>query len=166
MNSKDVPPLNLLLSRITPRWVRSRVWRRRLALAYYFVPALWLAVGAGLPSSLPWLAPLALGIPIISLLWLMGATGARADLPDAYLDERERGFRDRVFRVSFVLLMGVVALCFSGFTLAEFFGLELPRVPLQGLFALLFFVGLPLPTVVQAWREPDPLEPDPVERQT
>ena len=79
---------------------------------------------------MPWLAPRGFGAPFVSLLWLMGATGARADLPDAYLDERERGLRDRVFRLSFVWLMGVIALTYMGFTLAEIFGLELSRVPL------------------------------------
>ena len=42
MNPTRNPPLNVRLTRITPRRVCSRAWRRRLAVAYYLVPALWL----------------------------------------------------------------------------------------------------------------------------
>ncbi len=161
MNSqKSSPPepLNLKLRRITPRWAHARVWRRRLVLAYYLTPLLWLGVGALWPSSLSWLAPFGGGVPLLSILWLMGATGSRADMPDVYLDERERQFRDRIFRVSFAWLMGGIGLAFAGLTFAETLGFTLPKMPLQGLFALLFFVGFPLPTAVQAWYEPTPLE--------
>jgi hypothetical protein len=157
MNSTQTEPLNLRLVRITPRWVRSRAWRRRLAVAYYLAPTLWLVLGAVWPSSLLWLAPFGLGIPLLSLLWLMGATGARADLPDTLLDEREQQLRGEVYQSAFIFLMGMVALVYLVLTLLEAVGVNLPLEP-RNLIGLLFFAGFPLPTLVQAWREPEPLE--------
>jgi hypothetical protein len=75
-------------------------------------------------------------------------------MPDDYLDERERGQRDQVYRLAFINLMGLIAL---GFVISRFTP-AFERLPSETLIGLLFFVGMLMPTTVLAWIEPDPVQ--------
>jgi uncharacterized membrane protein YbjE (DUF340 family) len=152
-------PLNLKLSRITPAWARPQRARRILVIAMFTLP---FAAGtlAGLLSSganawpIRVLAVLGVLAGLVCYAWLVGATSARADMPDDYLDERERGQRDQVYRLAFINLMGLIAL---GFVISRFTP-AFERLPSETLIGLLFFVGMLMPTTVLAWIEPDPVQ--------
>ncbi len=146
-------PLNFKLARITPKWAfRQRA--RRFLIAMFFAVPFVAGVAAGYLNSL-WsllLAPLAI-VPILCFLWLVGATGARADSPDEYLDEREIAMRNGVYLNAFRLLGAIIAFGFLVLTL-------FPNLPItaKSVFATLFPIALLLPTFVLAWTQPDPLE--------
>jgi hypothetical protein len=146
-------PLNFRLTRITPKWALKQRARRILVAAFFVVPFL-AGVAAGYINSL-WsllFAPFAI-VPILCFLWLVGATGARADSPDEYLDEREIAVRNEVYLNAFRILGAMIAL---GFVLLTFF----PNAPIsaKNVVATLFPITLLLPTLVLAWTQPDPLE--------
>ena len=148
-------PLNLKLARFTPAWARPQRARRALAALMYALPLLAGVLSNLTDSALSRIAALIGAVAaVVIFAWLVGATGARADMPDAYLDERERAQRSEVYRLAFINLMGIVAL---GFLASRFLpGFE--RLPASGLVGLLFFVGMLMPTAVQAWIEPDPVQ--------
>jgi uncharacterized membrane protein YbjE (DUF340 family) len=155
MTQSRPEPLNLKLSHITPAWARPQRARRILAVVMYSLPFLTGTL-AGLTDT--WLTrgltALAVIASVICFLWLVGATSARADMPNEYLDEREITQRDQVYRLAFINLMGLIAL---GFMISRFMpGFEL--LSSATLIGLLFFVGLLMPTAVLAWIEPDPVQ--------
>ncbi|NJK45713.1 MAG: hypothetical protein HC933_16895 [Pleurocapsa sp. SU_196_0] len=147
-------PLNLKLVRWTPRWVRPQRVRRMLVVALYTLP---LATGFlnrddahlmfKLLAGFAWLAA------IICLIWLIGATNARADMPDADLDERERLQRDQVYRLAFINTTGFTAAMF----MLSLFTPVFQSIPSSSLLLTLFFVALPMPTATLAWIDPDPV---------
>jgi Ca2+/Na+ antiporter len=155
MTQTKPEPLNLKLIRITPTWAKRQSARRALVIAMYTLPFV-----AGVLSVQTPLARVFAGLGVIATItcfaWLVGATSARADMPDEYLDERERSQRDRVYRLSFINLMGLIALAF---VISRF----VPQAPLLSgdtVIGLLFFFGMLMPTAVLAWIEPDPILED------
>jgi hypothetical protein len=146
-------PLNFKLARITPKWAFKQRARRFLIALFFAVPFV-AGVAAGYLNSL-WsllFAPFAI-VPILCFLWLVGATGARADSPDEYLDEREIAVRNEVYLNAFRILGAILAL---GFAVLTFF----PNLPItaENVVATLFPIALLLPTLVLAWTQPDLLE--------
>lgn len=146
-------PLNFKLARITPKWAfRQRA--RRFLIAMFFAVPFVAGVAAGYLNSL-WsllFAPFAI-VPILCFLWLVGATGARADSPDEYLDEREIAVRNEVYLNAFRVLGAIIAV---GYLVLTFF----PNLSItaKNVVATLFPIALLLPTFVLAWTQPDPLE--------
>lgn len=100
------------------------------------------------------LAPLYLIADVVILAWLIGATRARADSPDEYLDEREIFVRNEVYLKSFRILGAIISL---GFLVTPFLPTGIRLEP-RDVFSLLFPIVLFLPTCVLAWTQPDPLE--------
>ncbi len=146
-------PLNFKLARVTPKWAFKQQSRRFLVIAFFAVPFV-AGTLAGYLNSL-WsllLAPFAL-VPILCFLWLVGATGARADSPDEYLDEREIAIRNEVYLNAFRILGAIIVLGFAVFTFLP----DLSVSP-KTIFAVLFPIALLLPTFTLAWTQPDPLE--------
>jgi hypothetical protein len=146
-------PLNFKLAQITPKWAFKQLARRWLVILFFVVPFV-AGVGAGYLNSL-WsllFAPFAI-VPILCFIWLVGATGARADAPNEYLDEREIAVRNEVYLNAFRILGAVISL---GFALLNFF----PNLPIDAktTLSLLFPLALLLPTFTLAWTQPDPLE--------
>lgn len=147
-------PLNFKLARVTPLWAFKQSSRRALVIALILSPfALILAVWL---SSLNQflglvLAPLLLVAYIVILAWLIGATRARADSPDEYLDEREIAVRNEVYLKSFRIIGALIALGFATFTVFP----DAP-IPARVVFSLLFPIVMFLPTCVLAWAQPDP----------
>jgi hypothetical protein len=92
-------------------------------------------------------------VPIVLFVWLVGATNAKADSPEQYLDEREIALRNQVYLESFRLVGALVALGFILTTLLPNLQLEAKTV-----FGMLFPLVIVLPTCVLAWIAPDPLE--------
>ena len=160
-------PLNFKLSRVTPKWAFKQSARRFLVITFFLVPFV-AGTAAGYINSL-WsllFAPFAI-VPIVCFLWLVGATGARADSPDEYLDERERSLRDHAHRIAYWVLSGILGGIFglvAGFIStreAEYVLLQVSDFArLDVLVYLLAFwaLFLGLPTTIIAWLEPDPLE--------
>jgi hypothetical protein len=151
MTANQQEPLNLKLSRITPAWAKPRAARRILVIVMYAAPTLG-ALVVGAAQNDPFRL---VGLPLFLLYplcwaWLAGATQARADLPDAYLDEREVGLRNQAYMGAFKGLMFVIAIVFALTTL-----FDRSRFSASSLIALLFTFGLPLPTAVLAWMQPD-----------
>ena len=145
-------PLNFKLVGITPKWAFKQRARRFLVVMLFTVP-FFAGVAAGYLNSL-WslmFAPFAI-VPILCFLWLVGATGARADTPDEYLDEREIATRNEVYLQAFRIVGALIAL---GFLVVSLF----PKVPLDAktVFSFLFPIVLFLPTCVLAWIQPDPI---------
>jgi hypothetical protein len=149
MTKINPKPLNLKLARFTPAWAKPQRARRSLVIVMY---ALLFATGfvSRLDDLLLFkLLELAGGIGVaICFAWLIGATGARADMTDEFLDERERKQRDQIYRPAFIYLMGFIAISFISSRL--FSG--------EAFIGLLFFAGILLPTAVLAWVEANPLE--------
>ncbi len=146
-------PLNFKLARVTPKWAFKQSARRFLVITFFLVPFV-AGTAAGYINSL-WsllFAPFAI-VPIVCFLWLVGATGARADSPDEYLDEREIAVRNEVYLNAFRILGAVIAFGFAVFT----FFPDLP-VGANNVFATLFPLAILLPTFTLAWTQPDPLE--------
>ena len=146
-------PINFKLVQITPQWAFKQSARRWLVISFFLVPFV-AGVGAGYLNSI-WslvFAPFAI-VPILCFIWLVGSTGARADSPDEFLDEREIAVRNETYLNAFRILGAILAL---GFGLLTFF----PDLPIsaKNVFALLFPIALLLPTLTLAWTQPDPLE--------
>ncbi len=149
-------PLNFKLARVTPLWAFKQYARRALVIALMLSPfALLLAplISSNNQLFAVVLASLFLIGYIVILAWLIGATRARADSPDAYLDEREIAMRNEVYLKSFRIIGALVSVGFVIFTVFP----DAP-VPARGVFGLLFPIVLFLPTCVLAWTQPDPLE--------
>ena len=152
MKSNQPEPLNFKLAKITPKWAFKQSARRMLVLLLAVSPF----VAGILISSIPspynlFLLPLVF-VPIICYAWLIGATHARADTPDEYLDEREIAFRNEVYLQAFRIIGALIAL---GFLVVTLF----PQFPMNAkdVFTLLFPIVLFLPTCVLAWIQPDPI---------
>jgi hypothetical protein len=146
-------PLNFKLARVTPKWAFKQAARRWMVVLLFAVPFL-AGTAAGYINSL-WsllFAPFAL-VPIVLFLWLVGATHAKADSPDQYLDEREIVLRNQTYLEAFRIVGFLIALGFILTTLLPNLQLEAKTV-----FAMLFPLMLILPTLVLAWIAPDPLE--------
>lgn len=146
-------PLNFKLSRVTPRWAFKQSARRWLVVLFFLVPFV-AGIGAGYLYSL-WsllFAPFAI-MPILCFIWLVGATGARADSPDEFLDEREIAMRNEAYLNAFRILGAILALGFMVLTLFP----DLP-ITAKSVLAILFPIALLLPTFTLAWTQPDPLE--------
>lgn len=145
-------PLNFKLARVTPKWALKQRARRWMVILFFVVPFM-AGTTAGYINSL-WsllLAPFAIA-PMVLLVWLIGATQARADSPDQYLDEREVAMRNVAYLEAFRVIGGLIAL---GFILTSL----LPNLKLEAktVFAMLFPLMLVLPTCVLAWIQPDPI---------
>ena len=147
-------PLNFKLARVTPRWAFKQSSRRVLVIVLCLTPLLFgtpvLANGA-LWTALLVIA--ALLFCIVCIAWLIGATHARADSPNEYLDEREIAMRNEVYLKSFRIVGALISLGFVVFTVFP----DAP-IPARGAFSLLFPIVMFLPTCVLAWTQPDPLE--------
>jgi hypothetical protein len=146
-------PLNFKLARITPKWAFKQTARRWMVVLFFAVPFV-AGVAAGYINSL-WsllFAPFAF-VPIVLFLWLVGATNAKADSPDQYLDEREIAVRNLVYLEAFRIVGALIALGFIFTTLLPDLQLEAKTV-----FAVFFPLLIVLPTCVLAWIQPDPLE--------
>jgi hypothetical protein len=146
-------PLNFKLTKITPKWAFKQAARRWMVILFFAVPFL-AGTAAGFINSL-WsllFAPFAL-VPVVLFLWLVGATQARADSPDQYLDEREVALRNATYLEAFRIVGALIALGFIVTTLLPSLQLEAKTV-----FAVFFPLVIVLPTFVLAWTQPDPLE--------
>lgn len=146
-------PLNFKLSRVTPKWALKQRTRRWIVILFFAVPFL-AGVAAGYINSL-WsllFAPFAI-VPIVLLAWLIGATKARADSPDEYLDEREIAVRNVVYLEAFRVIGAVIAVGFIVTNLLPDFKLEARTI-----LGVLFPLVLILPTCILAWTQPDPPE--------
>ena len=149
-------PWNFKLARVTPKWAFQQRSRRVLVALLALSPfAVILAVliSSGSPLIGFFLAPLLLVGSIVILAWLIGATHARADSPDEYLDEREIALRNEVYLKSFRVIGALIALGFVAFTVFPDFSINARIV-----FSLLFPIVMFLPTCVLAWTQPDSIE--------
>ena len=147
-------PLNLKLVKITPKWAFGQRARRLLVIALYIAP-LTASIIAALNNGANWTLFLAIPLffaAIVSFFWLFGATQARADMPNEYLDEREIKVRNEVFLNAFRILMVLISVAF---VIAEFLP-ETARVRPVQIIGLLFFLELFLPTATMAWTQPHP----------
>jgi uncharacterized membrane protein YbjE (DUF340 family) len=149
-------PLNLQFVRITPNWAKPQRARRTLAITMYAMLFVSEILFLQDYLALQFLAGLGMVITMTSFGWLIGATNARADMPNEFLDERERSTRDQTYRFAFINVMGVIALGFLSSSLTPW----LNNFSAPELIVLLFFVGALMPTAVQAWVEPDPVLED------
>lgn len=146
-------PLNFKFARVTPKWAFKQSSRRALVIALILSPfALLLTVWLSSINQLLGvvLAPLMLVGYVVILAWLIGATRARADSPDEYLDEREIAIRNEVYLKSFRIIGALIAL---GFVTSTVFP-DSP-IPTRVVFSLLFPIVMFLPTCVLAWTQPD-----------
>lgn len=149
-------PLNLKLERYTPKWAFKQRARRNLVIAFYamlFLLRILISSNSNLkPIALPLLV-----LAMVCLVWLVGATRARADMPDNLLDEREIADRNVVYLNAFRNLMGIVAVLYITTAIFEIIGIAIPAVQPRDLLMGLFVVGLFMPTCVMAWTQPDPI---------
>ena len=152
MKSNQSEPLNFKLAKITPKWVFKQSARRMLVVLLAVSPFIAGILISSIPSPYNLFCIPLLLVPIICYAWLIGATHARADTPDEYLDEREIATRNEVYLQAFRIVGALIALGFMVVTL-------LPKVPLDAkdVFTLLFPIVLFLPTCVLAWIQPDPI---------
>ena len=142
--------------------VGSQRFRRRLVIATY---ASWLVVAAiakvaslGRPG---WIEPtllLLLANSVIQVVWLSRRTYINTpQLADAELDERLVQVRNQAFRTAYRVLVPVAVL---GMALSLVAVTQQPGpAGYTNAVILLFGVGIlagTLPTVIVAWREPDP----------
>ena len=144
-------------------WLASRAHRRLLVVASYvsFVGGTGL-LGSGLlrnePLLLVALVMVVVGVGFVGLFWLWRLF---PDRRDRELDERQRGVRDKAYRVAY---QWVVAVCFllivvDGFVFDLFdvlgdFGRRI--ISEKSLSGTVLFLLLFLPSSVAAWIEPDP----------
>ena len=148
--------------------VGSRSFRRRLVIATY---AGWLVWAGGVkflsfgPLTGFWLGMLLLaGNLIIQAIWVVRRTIINTPaLVDAELDERLVQSRNAAFRTAFKIF-GTAALI--GW-LAAIAAIQLQpnKQGFTNAFILFFAVAMlatTLPTVILAWREPDPPDPEPL----
>ena len=146
-------PINFKMARITPKWAFKQNARRWLVIAFFVIPFLAGAAAGYIQSIWSLLfAPFAI-VPILCFIWLVGATGARADSPDEYLDEREIAMRNEVYLQAFRIIGAIISLGFIVFTV-------FPNTPMNAktFLSFLFPIMIFLPTCVLAWTQPDPLE--------
>ncbi len=143
-------PINFKMARITPKWAFKQNARRWLVIAFFAVPFLAGAAAGYIQSIWSLLfAPFAI-VPILCFIWLVGATGARADSPDEYLDEREIAVRNQTYLNAFRILGAIIALGFAVFTFFPDISISTKNV-----FTILFPIALLLPTFTLAWTQPD-----------
>lgn len=156
-------PLNLQLVRYTPKWAYRQRARRRLVIAMYGIPSIAIGSQILFPSLFSSLILLVSVIPtLICWAWVVGATRAVGDMPDEYLDERERSTRDTSYRLAYAYFTGAIVLL----GLYVYFAVDAPRLglPLPTLssssiwFPTLLYSALSLPSAMFAWLEPDPVE--------
>lgn len=154
METMNQEPLNLKLERYTPKWAFKQRARRSLVIAFH---AVFLVLGllTSSDSNLKLMAIPVFGLLMVCIVWLIGATRARSDLPDNMLDEREIADRNVVYLNAFRNLMGIVALLYIATTILEIFGITIPAMQPRDILMVLFVVGLFLPTCVMAWTQPD-----------
>jgi hypothetical protein len=92
---------------------------------------------------------------------VIGATRSVGELPDQYLDERERSTRDRGYRLAYIYFAGaitVIALYLYLVVQAPRLGLLLPSASGVLWFWPVLYTALSLPSAMYAWPEPDPLK--------
>jgi hypothetical protein len=142
--------------------VGSQRFRRRLVIATY---AGWLAIAAiaklmslARPGWFEPLIVLLLANSLIQIVWLSRRTYINTpQLADAELDERLVQVRNQAFRTAYRMLVPVAVL---GMALSLFAVTQQPGpAGSTNALILLFGVGIlagTLPTVIVAWREPDP----------
>lgn len=158
--------VNLELMRYTPKWAKRLSARRALVVAMYTIPTaallLRITVTTGWFSSLAgWAAVL---LTLLCWGWVVGATRSAAELPDDYLDERERSTRDRSYRLAYACFTGAIGLA----VLYLYFAVDAPRLqlPLPSAasstlwFWAVFYPAMSLPSAMYAWLEPDAVQDD------
>ncbi len=112
---------------------------------------------AMLPDAGP---PVSMLLGLVRLFGLIGAFvlfidshGQQANAPDAMLDERQRGERDRAYVRSYQIILGSLFLVLIYTLPVKFFGWQFPDrdagIDLLSAFAI---AGLALPGIILAWR--------------
>jgi hypothetical protein len=148
--------------------VGSRRMRRRLVVATY---GGWLLIAATVklfslvyPHWFTTMWALMLTSALLQLVWLvwLGRTYVNAPkLPDTELDERLLQIKNQAFRTAYQAFVPAAILAWS-LSLAAMLWQPNDQGYVNGL--VIFFgtalVGTTLPTVIVAWNEPDPVEPD------
>jgi FtsH-binding integral membrane protein len=151
--------------------VGSRTFRRRLVVATYggwlliaVTSRLFLMTVPGSANFLAAILPVLIANSMVSLVWLTRRTYLNREVltGDAGLDERLVQNRNQAFRRAYQLF---------GYTVLAAWPLSWVAMGLQPgtngfIDAFLIYCGVlvlavTLPTVVWAWREPDPAEPEP-----
>ncbi len=156
MDTMKQEPLNLKLERYTPKWAFKQRARRQMVIAFY-AALIVLGVLVFGNSSLKLFALPLVALSIVCLVWLIGATHARADLPDNLLDEREIADRNLVYLNAFRNLMGIITVLYSTTIILELFGIAIPALQPRDFLMGLFVAGLFMPTCVMAWTQPEPI---------
>ncbi len=141
--------------------IGSRLWRRRLVIATYggwlLVALLSKLLGAGDQRFLIF-PPILLANGLAALILLNRRTFLNREVlaGDSGLDERLVQNRNQAFRLAFQVFV-LVALA------AWAVSVTLVHQPSDALLIYLgvALLGTTLPTVIWAWREPDPPEPEP-----
>lgn len=137
---------------------RSRDTRRGLVVAVLVLLAAFPAVGWMVDYEM--LLALLLGPYLFLLMALWGATGGLLDVPAAELDERERSIRGDAFAGAY--WFGAIAgLLGGGAVVAVVLGEYAPGF-VGGVVIGVAGLVTALPTLILAWRLPDPLLDDEV----
>ena len=150
--------------------VGSRRFRRRLVVGTY---ASWLLIAAIVKvltltnpkwstSAFPVFCALTVTNAIVSLVWLTRRTYISPEVADQELDERLVQNRNQAFRWAYQF---AVPLALAGWLSSWLFLQVQPGVQGQT-NAVLIYTGVAmlattLPAAILAWREPDPVEPEP-----
>jgi hypothetical protein len=161
MTSTKAEPINLRFARITPKWAQQQLARRVLVVLMYTLPLFSLIVHLVFSNTLftGIVIALAIASTLLCWAWVVGASGAISDLPDEYLDERQRSRRDHSYRLSYIYFAGGMAI----FAIYLFFAADASKLNLPmpqkadaiWWFWLVLYPALSLPSAVYAWAEPD-----------
>jgi hypothetical protein len=161
MTQPKPEPVNLKFTRMTPKWAYQRSARQMLVVAMYLLPLASFVTQLLLPATLA-LILIKVGAIVAALLcwaWVVGAGGAVGDMPDEYLDERQRSRRDHSYRFSYIYFSGSVTfLALYLFLAADASKLNLPlpaKADANWWFWLILYPAISLPSAVYAWIEPD-----------
>ncbi len=148
-------------------WLNSPMKRssRRfwLVTAYASLAALLLLGWTGVLTSETLILIGAFAVMAI-FMRLNRATGTVVDKPRSILDERQEGMRNRAYRLSYQIMMGLALLLGLAFALVRssftqypsFFVLSDPEAAVRAALGAYFVLLFILPTTAIAWLEPDP----------
>ena len=143
-------------------WLLRRSSRRALVVAGV---ATWaLPIAGGFAVGDPFVG-VALGFLLATMPYalLRQATRLITDLPDGYLDERQRSIRDESFTIAYKVLAGalavtsIVAFIAAALTSSEG-SVALPDIEVHWMLASVLSLAMivqSLPAAVLAWREPE-----------